>query len=126
MDIFGGSSRTSSLFIAEKDSIRHTSNNLIETTVPARKFDNILRANYASSIKIKSLNPTFNFDMTFVFEKLLDHRDLLSGVNPILMWFIKKLIAKPVYHGIQAKVTLNFGDITQEGYGNYECMIFRG
>jgi hypothetical protein len=126
MDIFGKSSRTSSLMIAEKDAIIHSSNNLVETSVLDKKFDNILRANFASSIKIKSLDRTFNFDMTYQFEKMLDRRDLLSGVNPLLMWLIKKLIAKPVYHGIHARVIVNYGGLTQEGYGNYECMIFRG
>ena len=57
--------------------------------------------------------------------KISDHKDLLEGVNPFIAWLIKRLIAKPAYHGMMTKVNLKVNDYNQEGFGNVESMVFR-
>ena len=67
----------------------------------------------------------FLFRAEFDFDKILDRKDLLEGVNPALKFLIKKLIAKPVYYGILSKVRLNIKNNNLEGSGNFESMVFR-
>jgi hypothetical protein len=126
MDIFSKSGRISSLMIADKNSIIHSSNNLVEARVSAERFDSTLKVKYASSLNVRSVDSSLRFDSTFSFYKMLDHRDLLNDVNPVIKWIIKKLVSKPVYHGIHARVNLKYGEVIQEGFGNYESMVFRG
>ena len=126
MDIWCRVNRTLSLMVAENDRIIHSSNNQIECSVLSSGFDTLLKTGYPSSIIIKSIDKEFPFRAEFESEKILDHRDLLEGVNPVIRFLIRRLVAKPAYHGILAKVRLEIGNQILKGSGNFESMVFRG
>ena len=124
-DIYCRTNRTLSLMVAEQNKIIYSSNNLIDCSVLSFGFDEDVKVTYPATLKIKSLDVQFPFQAEFDFDKILDRKDLLEGVNPVLKFFIKKLIAKPAYHGILSKVRLNINNNYLEGSGNFESMVFR-
>jgi hypothetical protein len=124
-DIYSMTNRTLSLMVAEQNKVIHSSNNLIDCSVSTSGYDSILKVKYPASLEIKSLDEHFPFRAELEFDKILDRKDLLEGVNPVLKYLIKKLVAKPVYHGISAKARLEISNIRLEGYGNFESMVFR-
>ncbi|MCJ7448056.1 MAG: hypothetical protein MUO72_10200 [Bacteroidales bacterium] len=125
-DIYSRTNRTLSLMVAEHNKIIHSSNNLIDCSVSTSGYDNVLKAKYPASLKIKSLDEHFPFQAEFESDRILDRKDLLEGVNPVLKFLIKRLVAKPVYHGIFAKVKLEINNVHIQGTGNFESMVFRG
>jgi len=125
-DIYSRTNRTLSLMVAENNKIIHSSNNLIDCSIRSSGYDDILKANYPSLIKIRSLDVHFPFQAELESTRILDRRDLLEGVNPALKFLIKSLVAKPVYHGILAKARLEINKTLIAGSGNFESMVFRG
>jgi hypothetical protein len=126
MDAWCRANRTLSLMVAENDKIIHSSNNLIECSVLSSGFDNILKTGYPSTIVIKSLDKEFPLKVEFESEKILDRKDLLEGVNPVIRFLIRQFAGKPAYHGILAKVRIDINNLVTEGTGNFESMVFRG
>lgn len=126
MDISFKNSRSQGIMVAEDNKIIHSSNSLTECSVKEYGYDEILKSKYPASLLIKSNDENFPLHAEFEFEKILDHKDLLDGVNPLLKFLIKKLIAKPVYHGIFSRVRLKIINQQLDGYGNFESMVFRG
>lgn len=124
-DIYCRTNRTLSLMVAEQNKIIYSSNNQIDCSVILFGFDEDVKVTYPAALKIKSLDVQFPFQAEFDFEKILDRKDLLEGVNPVLKFFIRKLIAKPAYHGILSKVRLKINNNYFEGSGNFESMVFR-
>jgi hypothetical protein len=114
------------LMVAENNRIIHSSNNLIDCSVISSGHDNLLKVNYPESFKIRSLDKHFPFEAEFESEKITDRKDLLEGVNPVLKFIITKLIARPAYHGIFAKVMIEINNERLCGSGNFESMVFRG
>jgi hypothetical protein len=125
MDTYCKTNRMLSLLVADDNNIIHSSNNLIDCLVAATEMDPSLGTEYPSSLMIQSKDPDFPMQAAFHSARLLDSRDLLEGVNPLLKWLIKTLIARPAYHGVFAKVRLNIFDQSVDGFGNYESMVFR-
>jgi hypothetical protein len=124
-DIYCTTNRTRSLMVAEQDNIIHSSNNLIDCSVISFGFDKDVKTAYPSALRIISLDEHFPFQADFDFDKILDKKDLLEGVNPLLKFFINKLVARPVYHGVLSRVRLNIKNSNPEGSGNFESMVFR-
>ena len=124
-DVHTRTSRLQSLMVAENDWILHSSNGLSECFVKNMGFDETLKTNYPASLNIKSLDESFPFTAEFEFERILDRRDLLEGVNPLFKFLIKSFVARPVYHGILTKVRMEINNICIEGPGNFESMVFR-
>jgi hypothetical protein len=126
MDVTARSNRTLSLMVAENTRIIHSCNNLIESTVLKYGYDEHLKAEYPESMEIRSLDQDFSLRAEFGSGRIIDRRDLLEGVNPIVKFLIKLLIARPAYHGIFASVRLEINGKIFEGTGNFESMVFRG
>jgi hypothetical protein len=124
-DVWCRTSRILPLMVAENNRIIHSSNNLIDCSVISSDFDDLLKVNYPASLKIRSLDEHFPFEAEFESVKITDRKDLLEGVNPVLKFIIKKLVAKPAYHGIMAKVTIETGKERLNGSGNFESMVFK-
>ena len=124
-DIYCKTNRIFSLMVAEGNDIIHSSNNRIDCRVTATRFDNFLKAKFPGTISISLDETDLPLQVTFNFDGIMDRKDLLEGMNPVLMWLIKRLVARPVYHGLLARVKLNISGHTWDGYGNYESMIFR-
>jgi hypothetical protein len=112
--------------VAENNKITNCLYSLAECSVKESAYDQTLQTGYPKSLIITSLDESFPFKAEFEFEKILDKKDLLEGVNPFLKFLIKKLIAKPVYYGIFCKVRVEIHNTCPEGYGNFESMVFRG
>ena len=125
-DVHFKHSRSQAIMVAENNKITNCLYSLAECSVKEYGYDQTLRTEFPKSLIIRSLDERFHFKAEFEFEKILDRKDLLEGVNPILKFLIKKLIAKPSYHGIFCKVRLEINTASVEGYGNFESMVFRG
>jgi hypothetical protein len=125
-DVWCRTNRILPLMVAENNRIIHSSNNLIDCSVILSGFDDLLKVNYPEAVIIKSLDKHFPFEAEFESVKITDRKDLLEGVNPILKFIIKKLVAKPAYHGILTKVTIETGEERLNGSGNFESMVFKG
>jgi hypothetical protein len=125
-DVYSRANRTRSLMVAENNKIIHSSNNLIDISVLSSGYDNILKAAYPESISIKSLDDQFPLQAEIGSCRILDRKDLLDGVNPVIKFLIKRLVARPVYHGIFAKARLKINNNNLQGSGNFESMVFRG
>lgn len=125
-DVYCRANRILSLMVADQNKIIHSSNNLITCSVVSSGYDNIVKAEYPTLLQIESLNEQFPFKAEFESEKILDRKDLMEGVNPVFKFLIKQLVAKPVYHGVYARVRLEMKNQILYGYGNFESMFFRG
>ncbi len=125
MDTYFRSNRMLSLMVADRNKIIHSSNNLINCLVSSTGFDQSLKSEYPTSLTIQCKETDFPCQATFSSARLVDSKDLLEGVNPLLRWLIKKLIARPAYHGIFASVSLYLLNQSWDGFGNYETMVFR-
>ena len=126
MDIYYKKSHSLAILVTENNKKRFSSYSLTDCSVIKYGYDNILKTKYPESLRIRSFDDNFPFQADFEFEKILDRKDLLDGVNPLLKFLIKKLIAKPVYHGILSRVRLEIKNQLLDGYGNFESMVFRG
>ena len=125
-DVHFKHSRSQAIMVAENNKIINCLYSLADCSVKEYGYDQTLRTEYPKSFIIRSLDEHFPFKAEFEFEKITDRKDLLEGVNPVLKFLIKKLVAKPFYHGIFCKVRLEINTICAEGYGNFESMVFRG
>ena len=114
-----------SLFVARKDEIIHSSNNLAELKIEDSRYDTILGAVYPSSLSVCLKDDAASIKVFLESSEIIDRKDLLEGVPSLLKWMIKKLIAKPVYLGLSAKASLEIDGRIIEGFGNYEYMAFR-
>jgi len=125
-DVHFKHSQSQGIMVAENNKITNCLYSLAECSVKESAYDQTLQTGYPKSLIITSLDESFPFKAEFEFEKILDKKDLLEGVNPFLKFLIKKLIAKPVYYGIFCKVRVEIHNTCPEGYGNFESMVFRG
>jgi hypothetical protein len=125
MDTYCRTNRMLSLLVADQHNIVHSSNNLIDCMVPSTGIDPSIGMEYPLSLIIQSKDPDFPLRAAFDSVRLLDSKDLLEGVNPLLKWLIRTLIARPAYHGIFARVRLQIFNQSIDGFGNYESMVFR-
>jgi hypothetical protein len=118
-------SRIQSLMLAEGNTIIHSSNNLAECLVTRNDYDNTLKSRYPCSLKIKLDTADLPVEATLDFDGIMDRKDLLEDVNPVLKWLIKKMVARPAYHGMFARARLRIFENSWDGFGNYESMVFR-
>lgn len=125
-DVHFKNSRSQAIMVTENNKIINCLYTLTDCSVKEYGYDHTLRTEYPKSLIIRSLDEHIPLKAEFEFEKILDKKDLLEGVNPVLQFLIKKLIAKPAYHGIFCKVRLEINTTCAEGYGNFESMVFRG
>jgi hypothetical protein len=125
MDTYSRINRISSLAIIEGNKIFHSSNNHIDCNVLSLSRDGKLKTSYPHTMEIDGSGIDWPLKLQFEFEKLLDTKDLIAEVPSPLRWLIKKTIARPAYHGIQAKVNLTMKDKKITGTGNFESMVFR-
>jgi hypothetical protein len=114
-----------SLMIANQDTIIHSSNNLIEVFADEVKKDGEIKTFYPSCITIRSVAKGNPFQMTLREKEIMDKRDLIEGVNPIIRWLIKQLVSRPAYYGILADSTIKIADKEIKGMALYELMSLR-
>ena len=125
MDTRCRTNHTRSLLVAEENQIIYSANNLVDCAAVSSGYDQLLNVYYPSSVTIKSTDGQFHFEADLGFDRILDRKDLLEGVNPVLKFIIKQLVTRPAYHGILARARLKINGEELEGYGNYESMVFK-
>ncbi len=114
-----------SFMLAEKNTIIHSSNDLIEISVGEFQKDEEIKASYPSEIAIRSAEEKIPFHVILKAKELIDRRDLLEGVNPLLKWLIKHLVSRPAYFGILADAAVTVAGAKMKGMATYESMLFR-
>lgn len=125
MDTLFRKTRLSSLFVAYKDKIIHSSNNLVSLRIEKSESDPGLLIYYPVSFSISLDEKDIALRVLIESVKLVDRKDLLEGEPALLRWLIRNLVARPGYFSIQAKARLNINDKIIDGHGNYEYMVFR-
>jgi len=114
-----------SIMISEHDKIVFSADENLTITINKEILCEPLKSKYPSQITIQTNNEDFPLELLFNCEELIESKDLLSGVNPLIAWLIKSFIAKPAYYGIWSTAVLETPDQKLEGFGNYELMLFR-
>jgi hypothetical protein len=125
MDTFFKAYDIRSCMIARGSNIVYSSNNLVEVSVNQFSEDCEIQSIYPSIISVKSIEEENSFEMIIQEKQIIDKRDLLADVNPILRRIIKLLLSKPSYHGILANATVNMPNEEVVGLALYESMCFR-
>jgi hypothetical protein len=125
MDTYFRTNRLRSLFLARGNKIMHSSNNLIDLKVLNTGYDDILGSVYPSSLSVDIEENEFSLRAVIDAKKIADRKDLIEEVPSILKWFIKRFVARPVYYGFIAQVSMEIDNKELNGFGNYEYMAFR-
>jgi hypothetical protein len=125
MEIWMKGERVNSIMVAEKDKIVFSTDKNLTFLVDEEILYAPLKRTYASQINIKSNNDEFPLKLILSCEELIDSKDLLKGVNPLIAWLIKRMVARPAYFGIKSSATLEIPNQNLAGFGNYEIMLFR-
>ncbi len=125
MDTWFRADRILSLLIAENGKIIHSSNNLLRCEITVTGHDRRYNSAYPVALSLELQDETLPVKILFDSAEMLDQRDLLYGVNPVLKTIIRAFIAKPVYYSFRSNVSLIIRDLKLEGTGNYEVMAFK-
>ena len=115
----------SSFMSAEADKIMESSNNLIEVFPREFQKDEEINTSYPSEIAIRSIERNTPLQLILKKKELMDRKDLLEGVNPVIKWLIKHLVSRPSYYGILAESAVSIAGEEMEGLAIYEFMSFR-
>jgi len=126
MDTHCRTNRILSLMVSDGNGIIYSANNSIECNVVSYGFDPVLKTKYPDFIHLKSTDAAFQFQAELGCNRISDRKDLLEPVNPVVRSLIRRLIAKPAYHGILASIRFQVNGISLQGNGNFESMVFRG
>lgn len=125
MDVYFRQRQIKSLVIADETNIIHCSFNTTNVVPQDFRFDADLKSQYPTRITVKSLGHNNPFQMTLRAKAIVDKRDLLEGINPVVKWLIKLLVSRPAYFGILAESVVELDNDEIKGMALYEIMSFR-
>jgi hypothetical protein len=111
--------------LAIGNTVVHSSNNLVEVTPEAFTHDAALHTTYPTRMTVALPDAVCPLRMVLKAQAVLDRRDLLEGLHPILKWCIRGLISQPSYHGLLADATGHLGGEEIHGKALYEAMYVR-
>jgi hypothetical protein len=114
-----------SLYISDGQKLIHSSNNVMQFQIDQQEMEGELNCSYPLKSVIKSLEVPETLNLIMKTKEVIDRKDLLSGVNPILSWLIKTLVSRPVYIGLEAECHLTVSNQNIRGIGIIELMHFR-
>lgn len=114
-----------SCLLATDSSIMHSSNNLVQVVTEQVTQDKVLRAWYPSRLTITLPAACGDLHMLLQATEVIDRRDLLAGVPPVVQWIVKFLRSHPAYYGLLADATLRIGGRERHGAALYEAIRFR-
>jgi hypothetical protein len=115
----------SSLYFSDGNKLLHSSNNFLQFFIKSQKMNRELKCLYPDKSIIKLSEEPETLNLVLRTKEVIDRRDLLTGVNPILRLLIKTLVSKPAYIGLMAECNLTHGNQNISGMGIFETMIFR-
>jgi hypothetical protein len=117
--------RVKSIMVLEHDIIVYGTDKNLTITVNKEILYAPLKSKYPSQITIQINNEDFPLELILNCEELIESKDLLKGVNPLISWLVKSLVARPAYYGIYSTAILETPNQKSVGFGIYESMLFR-
>ena len=114
-----------SIMVSEHKKIVYSSDKNLEITVDKEILYTPLKSKYPSQISIKISDEDFPLKLVLTCNELIESKDLLQGVNPIIARLVKSFVARPAYYGVSSTATLETPKHKLTGFGNYEFMLFR-
>jgi hypothetical protein len=114
-----------SCLLAQNGTILHSSNNRVEVATAKEQWDPVMRTTYPSQLRMALPADRCALRMELTERSVIDSRDLLEGVSPLLKWLIRHLHSQPSYHGVLADATVSIGSENIHGEALYEAMYFR-
>jgi hypothetical protein len=114
-----------SLYISDSKHLIHSSNNMIQFRIDQHTVNDQLKYNYPSKATITSLHKPAGYHLTLTTKEVIDTKDLLSGVNPLIAYVIKTFLSKPYYLSLKTDCHLAYQDHTIRASGILEKMVFR-
>ena len=114
-----------SLYISDGKKLIHSSNNAVKFHIEQQKMEQELNCSYPIKSVIRSIDSPETLTLVIDTKEVIDRKDLLSGVNPILSWLIKTLVSRPAYIGLEAECYLTHAGQNIRGTGIIELMLFR-
>ena len=120
-----GGERVKSMMVSEHDKIVYSTDKDLTITVNKEILYTPLKSKYPSQITIQINNEDFPLELVLNCEELIESKDLLKGVNPLIAWLVKCFVARPAYYGINSTAKLEIPNQKYVGFGNYELMLFR-
>jgi len=125
MEIWMRGERVKSIMVSEHERIVYSTDKNLTIIVNEETLYAPLKSKYPSQITIQINDEDFPFKLVLNCEELIDSKDLLKGVNPMIARLIKCSVARPAYYGIRSSAILETPDQKYVGFGNYELMLFR-
>ena len=117
--------RIKSVMVCEHDKIIYETDRDLTITVNKEKLHAPLKSEYPAQITIQIHHKDFPFELVLNCEALIESKDLLGGVNPLIARLIKSFVARPAYYGIYSTAKLKTPNHEFDGFGIYEFMLFR-
>jgi hypothetical protein len=117
--------RLRSCLLATDRTMLHSSNNLVEVVTEHVTQDDVLCVPYPTRMTVALPEEPYALQMILQAKEVIDRRDLLAGLPPLLQWCVKRLCSRPAYHGILADTTVRLAGAERHGDALYESMYFR-
>jgi hypothetical protein len=115
----------SSLYISEGKKLIHSSNNLIQLQIDRQTTDHRFKCTYPSKITISHPHQQEKINLTLIIKEMIDYKDLLTGVNPLMAFLIRTFVSRPHYLSFKTDCHLTHNEKSIRGTGIIEKMIFR-
>jgi hypothetical protein len=125
METWMGGTRVRSVMVSEHDKIVFVDDKDLTLTFNKEILHVPLKSKYPSQVTIRITNEDYPLKLVLTCEEMVESKDLLRGVNPLISWFVKKLVARPVYYGIYSTAILETAEQKFVGFGIYESMLIR-
>ena len=117
--------KLSSVMISENDKIIFDSDKNFQITVNEETLYEPLKTKYPSQIDILINNEDLPLKIKINSAELIDSKDLLKEVNPLISRLIKCFVSRPSYYGLYSTVTVETKNQKVEGFGIYESVLLR-
>ncbi len=117
--------RVKSVMVSEHDVMLYDTDKNLTISICEEILYAPLKSKYPSQITIQINNEDFPFKLILECEELIESKDLLAGVNPLIAWLVKRMVARPAYYGIYSTAILETPNQKLEGFGIYELMLLR-
>jgi hypothetical protein len=117
--------KVKSIMVSEHDKIMYSTDKNLTITVNKEMLHAPLKSKFPTQITIQINNEGFPLELILNCEELIESKDLLREVNPLIAWLVKSFVARPAYYGIYSTAILETPNQKLEGFGIYELMLFR-
>jgi hypothetical protein len=114
-----------SLYISARKKLIHSSNNATQFHINRQKMEPELKCLYPMKLTIKSSTGREIIRLVMKTREIIDRKDLLAEVNPVLRFLIQSLLSRPAYIGVEAECHLIHDNQNIHGFGIIESMLFR-